>query len=108
MKLNTQMSRLVLAAGLVSGAAAVHAANGFTVRPNDESMAKVGMTTSEVQQALGRPDRIIKRRNKSNSQTWTYRVVGKSAQNVVFDVDFDADGKVKSVGERIDPPAAIQ
>jgi hypothetical protein len=97
--LQPQTRRWLLAAGLVSGVAAAQAAGGFSVTPDQESSVKVGMTTTEVQQALGRPARNVKYRNEPGP-TWAYNVVGNTAPITVFEVDFSSDGKVASVDER--------
>jgi len=58
-----------------------------------------GMQSLDVQLALGRPEHKAKFHNEPGP-TWTYRVAG--SEDTVFDVDFDADGKVLSISERID------
>src|SRR5258706_4857995 len=51
--------RVLLAAGLLLGVAAAHAASGFAVTKNQEALVKPGMSTAEVQSALGRPAQDI-------------------------------------------------
>ena len=90
----------LLAAGLAFGAAAAQAASGVTITANDEAKVAVGMTTSEVQQSLGRPADIISFRNESGP-TWTYEVDGAPFGVTEFDIDFGPDGKVVSASERV-------
>jgi outer membrane protein assembly factor BamE (lipoprotein component of BamABCDE complex) len=97
--LKPQTSRWLLAAGLMFGVAAAQAAGGFTVNHDQENSIKVGMTTTEVQQALGRPARNVKYGNEPGP-TWAYNVVGTAEPMTVFEVDFSSDGKVASVDER--------
>ena len=92
------VARALLAAGLLAAAAAARAAGGYIVTPNQESLVSAGMTASEVKQALGRPARQLHYRNEPGL-TYTYQVIGY--KDTVFDVDFDANGRVASVGERI-------
>ena len=98
-KLIPQAPRVLLAAGLFFGVAAAQAASGFTVSHDQETLVKQGMSTAEVQSTLGRPARSIKYGNEPGP-TFTYRVVG--SEETLFDVDFDASGKVVSVNERIE------
>lgn len=102
--LKTQTARSLFAVGALLTVAAAHAAGGFVVSPNQEAMVKVGMSTTEVQQALGRPAHNVKFGNEPGP-TWSYQVsgaplVGISEDVALFDVDFGADGKVASIGER--------
>jgi outer membrane protein assembly factor BamE (lipoprotein component of BamABCDE complex) len=96
-------SRGLLAAGLLLGvAAAAQAAGGFTVTKSQESAITVGMSTAEVMQALGRPEHRARYASEPGP-TWTYTVVGATAHDaLLFDVDFDASGKVASVSERVE------
>jgi len=99
LQLNAHAARLLLAAGLLAGVTAAQAASGFTVTPNQETLVVPGMQSLDVQLALGRPEHKAKFHNEPGP-TWTYRVAG--SEDTVFDVDFDADGKVLSISERID------
>jgi outer membrane protein assembly factor BamE (lipoprotein component of BamABCDE complex) len=89
--------RVTLGAALLLSAIAAQAAGGFVVNAKDEARVSVGMTRDEVRQALGRPAHNLKYRNEPG-RTWTYGVVGSTDK--VFDVDFSADGKVLTMGER--------
>lgn len=91
--------RALLAAALFSGAAAAQAATGITVTKSQEARVAPGMSAAAVQQALGRPEEDTKFRNEPG-RTYTYRVAGDG--QILFDVNFDANGKVASVGERMD------
>jgi len=91
--------RALLAVGLFFGVAAAQAADGFTVNHSQEALVAPGMSIAEVRQALGSPAQNLKYHNESGP-TFTYRVAG--SDDTVFDVDFGADGKVASVGERIE------
>ena len=59
---------------------------------------KLGMTADEVRHLVGSPAGIAKYGNEPG-QTWSYRVpvAGVSPNEVVFDIDFDANGRVASV-----------
>lgn len=95
--------RILLTATLLLGAAAAQAAGGYIVTATQEKMITVGMTRSEVMTALGRPAHNLKYRAEPG-RTWTYGVRGGpdtgAGEEKVFDVDFGADGKVMSTGER--------
>jgi len=91
--------RTLLAAGLFLGVAAAQAASGYRVDKRQESLVSVGMSTAEVQQVLGRPESNVKYHNEPGP-TFTYRLTGD--EQTLFDVDFDANGKVASTSERVD------
>lgn len=97
--------RNLLAATLVLGCAAAQAASGYTVTVSQQKMITVGMSRSEVMTALGRPAHNLKYRAEPG-RTWTYGVRGApdtgAGEEKVFDVDFSADGKVLSSGERVE------
>ena len=97
-KLISHAPRVLLAAGLFLGAAAAQAAGGFTVDKGQEALVKPGMSTAEVQSALGHPEEDIHYRNEPGP-TFTYSVAG--TEDTVFDVDFAANGKVASTSERV-------
>jgi outer membrane protein assembly factor BamE (lipoprotein component of BamABCDE complex) len=90
--------RLLLVAGLFVGVAAAQAASGYRVDKRQESQVTVGMNAAEVQQVLGRPESRISYHNEPGP-TFTYRVLGD--EQMLFDVDFDANGKVASTSERV-------
>jgi outer membrane protein assembly factor BamE (lipoprotein component of BamABCDE complex) len=98
--LKTQLSRILLATSLLFCITAIQAASGFNVRPEQEGTVKVGMTMAEVEQALGRPARSIKYRTEPGP-TWTYNVLVNTVPPTVVEVNFGADGKVTSVGQRM-------
>jgi len=58
------------------------------------------MSTAEVQAALGHPEQNIHYRNEPGP-TFTYQVSGTQG-TTVFDVDFDANGRVASASERVE------
>jgi outer membrane protein assembly factor BamE (lipoprotein component of BamABCDE complex) len=97
--INPRTHRCIVALSLVLGAAAVHAAKGVTVTPDQEKMVSPGMTAEEVRQTLGRPALIEKFRNEPGP-TWTYKVLANGDTNIVFDVDFSNNGQVASVSQR--------
>jgi len=99
-KLNASVSRCLLAAGLVFGATAAMAAGGFTVNGKQETLIKAGMSQDEVRQVVGQPARVEKFGNEPGP-TWTYDVAGGLGYVSMFDIDFDADGRVASAQERI-------
>jgi hypothetical protein len=92
------ISKIACASGLFAITMA-QAATGYTVTSNQETQVIPGMSSEQVRQALGQPDRHVKFRNEPGP-TWTYRLVGE--RNTLFDVDFGADGKVASTSERMD------
>ncbi|MEO8119233.1 MAG: hypothetical protein ABI606_07920 [Rhodoferax sp.] len=99
LSIKNQTPRWLLGAGLVLSVAAAHATSGITITSDQENLAKVGMSTSDVMQALGRPEQTVKYGNEPGP-TWTYRVMTGGRDMTVFDVDFDANGKVASVDQR--------
>lgn len=95
------ISRRLLAAGLLFGAAAAaHAAGGYVVDRNQENLIAPGMTAAEVQQVLGRPAFNTHYRNEPGA-TFVYYVAGPS--RTAFDVEFDASGVVVSTREGQQP-----
>jgi len=100
-RINSRMSRLVVAAGLallvVGGA---HAARGYTVTETNEHKVVVGMTADQVRDTLGPPGRIQKFRNFSGL-TWTYEVINDPFGFAEFDINFGPDDKVVSSAERV-------
>ena len=93
-------TRTFLAMFALMAFACAHAAEGFSVKPEQESLVKPGMSRAEVRSALGAPSTSV-RYPSEPGRTWTYKVLGKDTPPVVFDVDFNADGSVASSGERI-------
>lgn len=90
-------------AALVAGALGLSACatqKGFNVVSAQEPLVKVGMTQQQVLDLLGTPTRNMHYRNQPGP-TFTYRVLG-SLPRMLFDVDFDAQGKVASTSERMD------
>jgi outer membrane protein assembly factor BamE (lipoprotein component of BamABCDE complex) len=83
------------------GVAAANAAAGYSVNQKQESLVTVGMSQTDVQQAIGRPSRKVQFGNEPGP-TWTYDVAGVADQATLFDVDFGSDGKVASISERLD------
>lgn len=96
---NPFAARPLLAAGLLLGVAAAHAAGGYNVTKGQEALVTPGMTAAQVEQALGHPAVNIHYRNEPGP-TFTYHVVGDT--QTVFDVDFNASGVVLSSSERLD------
>jgi len=99
-EINLRATRLLLAAGLAFSGAAALAANGVWMTQGEESAVKVGMTTTEVERALGQPARVITYRD-APGPTWTYHVVGAPFGMTDFDISYGADGKVSYASERI-------
>lgn len=100
LSLKSQSTQWLLAAGLMLGIATADAASGFTVTHEQERQVTAGMTAGEVRQVVGSPARIAQYGNEPGP-TWIYRVpgAGVSPYDVVFDIDFAADGTVASVSE---------
>ena len=96
----TSVSLLIAAIALASCAALTQHANGFWVDKGQQVLVAPGMSIPQVQQALGTPTQRIHYRNQPGP-TFTYKVTGTI--DTLFDVDFDADGKVVSTNERIIP-----
>ncbi len=100
-RINLRTTRLLFAFGLAFGAAAAEAASGISVTESQEAAVKVGMSTTEVEQILGRPAHIVSYRN-APGPTWTYHVFGANPFGMTdFDVSFGADGKVLWASERV-------
>lgn len=95
----TPIMRTCAAIALGLGIAAAQAAGGVTITKAQEALVVPGMRMDQVQQALGRPQTNAKYRNEPG-RTFTYRVLGNDP--MLFDVDFDADGRVLKMGERMD------
>ncbi|HWH40070.1 MAG TPA: hypothetical protein VNU21_09540, partial [Usitatibacter sp.] len=93
--------RRLLAAVLIASVGFAYAASGVRVTRQQEVAVKVGMTTDEVRQLLGRPDSAIKYRNEPGP-TWTYQVVGNGF-DLEFNIVFSDDGKVTSARESVVP-----
>jgi hypothetical protein len=98
--LKSQSAQWLLTAGLVLGVASANAASGFTVTHEQEMRVTAGMTAGEVRQVIGSPLAIQKYGNEPGP-TWSYRVAGAGVDpyDIVFDIDFGADGRVASVSE---------
>ena len=99
-KINPRAIRWLLAAGLAFGAAAAQAASGVSITQSQEATVGVGMSTSQVEQILGRPADIVTY-GRAPGPTWSYEVGGSPFGVTEFDVDFGSDGRVASVGERV-------
>src|SRR6185295_14937407 len=97
-EIDLRATRLLLAAGLALSGAPALAANGVWMTQGEETAVKVGMTTTEVERALGQPARVITYRN-APGPTWTYHVVGAPFGMTDFDVSYGADGKVSYASE---------
>ena len=94
------LARLCIVAGLIAGAAAATAAPaGFTVTQKEQQQVRIGMTQDEVRAALGTPARNI-HFQQTDRTTWTYQ---RAEIELVFDVEFGADGKVVAAAERYVP-----
>jgi outer membrane protein assembly factor BamE (lipoprotein component of BamABCDE complex) len=97
--------RSALGLCLLAGVCSAYAASGFTVTPEQEKLVSVGMSRDEVRNALGRPAHNVKYMAEPG-RTWTWGVITSenigSRQTRVFDVDFDTDQKVRTMGERIE------
>ena len=99
-EVNVRAIRWLLAAGLAFGAAAAQAASGVSITQSQEATVGVGMSTSQVEQILGRPADIFIY-GRVPGPTWTYEVDASPFGVTEFDVDFGSDGRVASVGERV-------
>src|SRR5258706_8173045 len=89
-----------LLAGLVLSSPEAQADNGFTVSTSQENAVAIGMSTSEVQQLLGRPARAVRYRN-APGPTWTYKVLGALFGRTEFNIEFGPDERVISKGEMV-------
>ncbi len=92
----------LLAAGLLAGMAAAHAATGFDVGLGQEALVHPGMTMAQVQTELGTPDQKIQYPTEMGP-TWIYRVGGSSTEGAAYNVDFGSNGKVASASQDIPP-----
>ena len=90
----------IVAVGLALSGVAALAANGVSVTESQESSVKAGMSAADVEQAIGRPARIVNYPNTPGA-TWTYHVLGAPFGRTDFDVSFAGDGKVLWANERI-------
>ena len=99
-KLSLRASGYIVAAGLALNGAAAPAANGISITESQEPSVKAGMSAADVEQAIGRPARIVDYPN-TPGLTWTYHVLGAPFGRTDFDVSFASDGKVLWANERI-------
>lgn len=92
-----------LAAPVLLATGAAHAAlHGVGITSAQQKLVTTGMSADEVRQALGRPAQVLQFRNEAGP-TWTYDVHTAPTGGpdlVVFDVGFDAGGRVVSARER--------
>lgn len=96
----TSLSLLIAATALASCTALTQHASGFWVDKSQQALVTPGMSMADVRQTLGHPTENIQYRNQPGP-TFTYKVTG--TVDTLFDVDFDANGKVVSTNERIIP-----
>jgi outer membrane protein assembly factor BamE (lipoprotein component of BamABCDE complex) len=101
LKLNAHTPRILLAAGWFAVAAAAQAASGITVTAGQEMKVTPGMSAAEVERTLGRPAQNMLYGNEPG-RTFTYQVIDR--EDTLFDVDFDANGRVVSTNERQHEP----
>ena len=87
-----------LLAGLFLTSAGAQAQSGFTISTKRENVIAIGMSTSEVQQLLGRPARAVRYGN-TPGPVWTYRVVDPLFGRTEFNIEFGADERVMAKGE---------
>ena len=92
-----RISHGIAAIGLALGFAAAHAASGTTVSRHQESLISAGMSESDVLAAIGKPENNV-HYGSDPGRTFTYRV--SAEDELLFDVAFDANGKVLSATER--------
>ena len=98
---NTRIANLFVGAGFALGiAAAAQAASGVSITESQEPAIAVGMTQSQVEQALGRPADVISYPFAAGP-TWSYNVEDATFGVTSFDVDFGGDGKVTNAAERV-------
>jgi outer membrane protein assembly factor BamE (lipoprotein component of BamABCDE complex) len=104
-KFPKNLTVIAAATGLLFLSNLAFAANGFTVQRADEAQIKVGMEKEMVRKLLGRPAHNVKYNNQPG-RAWTYGVLNvddiDSTSSTLFDVDFDANGKVLSFNERVE------
>lgn len=102
---NQTLCQFLMVGFFCVSATAAMATKGYVVDSRDERMIQIGMTKAEVQNAIGKPPHEATYAVAQGS-TWTYSVRGKphidfiSPENVVYEVDFGADGRVIRYGER--------
>jgi hypothetical protein len=95
-KPSLRSTRWLLAAGLAAGVATAYAANPFNISVEQEALITPGMSASEVEQAIGRPEHVAVYVNQ-DGPSWTYNVAsGSWRDGMAFEVDFGADGRVVS------------
>ena len=96
--LKAPSSRILLTTVLAASAVASFAATGYNVTATQESLIKTGMSSTQVQQMIGKPFNTVNFRNQ-DGLTWEYHVSGDAIGSKTFYIDFDAQGKVTSVSE---------
>jgi outer membrane protein assembly factor BamE (lipoprotein component of BamABCDE complex) len=95
--------RSALLVAALCSAALVQAASGFIVTTAQQNAVQVGMSRAEVRALLGRPAHNVKYRDEPG-RTWTYGINAhaNAGAEMVFDVDFSADGRVLSKSLRVE------
>ncbi len=99
-KRSSFVARILVASGILFGAAAAQATTGYNIAQGQEVSVHPGMTMTEVHRALGRPDQKVNFANEPGP-TWIYQVLSPAAPGTTFHVDFGADGKVASARQQM-------
>ena len=94
---NFRAGRSIFLTGLLLIVGAANASSGYTVTEQQEQAIKIGMNAAEVQRILGRPMQNRHYRN-ATGPSWFYDVPGMPVPTV-FEIAFNADGKVTSARE---------
>ena len=94
--MSSRTVRTLLAASLAVGLTSAYASG--SVDHELESQVRVGMTADTVRQSLGQPARAETIRHAAGP-TWSYDV-STATNRAVFEIDFDAAGRVAWTGER--------
>jgi hypothetical protein len=88
----------VLLVGLFGIVVTAYADSGFTITTARENAVAIGMSTTDVEQLIGRPAYAMRYRS-SPGPVWTYRVVDPQFGRTEFNVEFGTDQKVLAKGE---------
>lgn len=91
------VSRALMAGGLFVCVAAAQAATGYNVSDHQEAMIHAGMTSAQVNRALGTPDTKLQYPS-SSGPTWSYNDPDGVLPGA-FHVNFGPNGKVASADE---------
>ncbi len=94
------VARVLVASSVLFGAAAAHAATGYSISESQEALIHPGMTMAQVRQLFGHPEDTRYYADQAGP-TWRYGVSNAGLSGTYFAVNFGADGKVTSARQSV-------